>query len=151
MRACDWCRKQRIKCDNHQPCFNCKSRGGACSNEAISTDTQPHAYREIDRLRNQVRDLERQLQQERGSAGPGAGRHLPSPPDPDDASPDAAATVEGRSRHQRCWRGILIRTARSPHETWCGPSSLYYYFLGRMTTFINSAMLRTDTVDRMLP
>ena len=29
-RACEWCRLNRIKCDNDQPCFNCKSRGTQC-------------------------------------------------------------------------------------------------------------------------
>ena len=31
-RACDSCRHNRVKCDNHQPCRNCQNRGIPCSN-----------------------------------------------------------------------------------------------------------------------
>ena len=31
-RACDSCRLNRIKCDNHQPCRNCQNKGNPCSN-----------------------------------------------------------------------------------------------------------------------
>lgn len=30
-RACDWCRLNRIRCDDKQPCSNCRNRGGSCS------------------------------------------------------------------------------------------------------------------------
>lgn len=152
VRACDWCRKQRIKCDNDQPCFNCKSRGGECSNEVIKASTLPHAYREIDRLRHQVRDLERQLQQQRAHAAPRMEQYLPSPSNQSSSTPGASpgAVTSDHSHQQRYWRGIHIRTARSPHETWYGPSSLYY-FLGRVTNFMNSVTLQSDPTHQMLP
>ena len=31
-RACEWCRLNRIKCDNDRPCHNCQNRGAECSN-----------------------------------------------------------------------------------------------------------------------
>ena len=31
-RACDWCRLNRVRCDDKQPCHNCLNRGGTCSN-----------------------------------------------------------------------------------------------------------------------
>lgn len=152
VRACDWCRKQRIKCDNDQPCFNCKSRGGECSNEVIKSSTLPHAYREIDRLRQQVRDLERQLQQERAKSTPSTVHYLPSPSNPGTSTPDAASdsVTANNNQQQKYWRGIHVRTARSPHETWYGPSSLYY-FLGRVANFMNSTMVQSDPVHQMLP
>ena len=45
-RACDWCRAHRIKCDSSYPCFNCRDRGGQCTNKGTSeVRTLPHAVR----------------------------------------------------------------------------------------------------------
>ena len=152
VRACDWCRKQRIKCDNDQPCLNCKTRGAQCSNEVIEVSTLPHAYREIDRLRRQVRDLERQLQQqrERGADTPSTGVYLTSAPShvPTPDVPAGAAAIENSSQ-QKYWGGIHVRTSRSPHDTWYGPSSLYF-FLGRVANFMSSSTLHGDPVNHML-
>ncbi|KAL2114271.1 hypothetical protein VUR80DRAFT_9493 [Thermomyces stellatus] len=152
VRACDWCRKQRIKCDNDQPCFNCRSRGAVCSNEVIKTSTLPQAYREIDRLRRQVRGLERQLQQERARATSSTGPYLLSPSNPGSFTPDTApvGAPSDNSQQHKYWQGIYVRTARSQHETWYGPSSLYY-FLGRIANFMNATMLQSDPVYQMLP
>ena len=35
-RACEWCRLNRIKCDDKQPCHACQSRGAECSNTGKS-------------------------------------------------------------------------------------------------------------------
>ena len=35
-RACEWCRLNRIKCDDNQPCNACQSRGAECSNTGKS-------------------------------------------------------------------------------------------------------------------
>ena len=32
VRACDWCRVHRTKCDNNLPCLNCLKRGEECIN-----------------------------------------------------------------------------------------------------------------------
>ena len=46
VRACDWCRIHRIKCDSKYPCTNCQNRGGQCSNENPSgVRTLPQALR----------------------------------------------------------------------------------------------------------
>lgn len=150
VRACDWCRKHRVKCDNDQPCLNCRSRGGECSNEAIRASTLPHAYREIDRLRNQVRDLELQLQHARNGPA-GMSQHLPSPSHSGLSTPHVLGGLgPNYARQQGYWRGIHIRTARSPNETWYGPSSLYY-FVGRVANFLNSTLQQADPAHQMLP
>lgn len=62
-RACDWCRIHRIKCDSEQPCTNCQSRGGECSNKGASqVRTLPHAFRELERLRQRVKELEKEVE-----------------------------------------------------------------------------------------
>ncbi|SPN99708.1 related to transcriptional activator Mut3p [Cephalotrichum gorgonifer] len=153
VRACDWCRKHRVKCDNDLPCSNCKNRGGECSNGAIKAVSLPHAYRDIERLREQVRDLERQLRQERDKAAGPSNRHLPSPQSHTSLSPPdlAYGSIDSDYWHpQNFWRGIHIRTARSPQETWYGPSSLYY-FVGRVTNFLNYRFQQTHSAHQMLP
>ena len=139
-RACDWCRKHRIKCDDNRPCSPCRKRGAGCSNEAINT-TLPHASREIEQLRRQVQDLQHQLQLER-SKGKGPGH----------ASPHELPTNGlglDYGHLQKFWRGIRIKTARSPHETWYGPSSLFY-FVGRVTNFLNGTLNQTRPAHEML-
>ncbi|SPO01823.1 related to transcriptional activator Mut3p [Cephalotrichum gorgonifer] len=150
VRACDWCRKQRIKCDNDQPCLNCKNRGGECSNEVIRAATLPHSYREIDRLRRQVRDLERQLEQERARPTTTTHHCLPSPPNPSSSTPGSLpdTRIADENRQQSFWQGVRIHSARSPHETWYGPSS-FYAFLGRLADFLNSTFPQTDPAQQI--
>ncbi|MBE3043635.1 fungal specific transcription factor domain-containing protein, partial [Candidatus Bathyarchaeota archaeon] len=124
--------------------------------EVIKASTLPHAYREIDRLRHQVRDLERQVQLAKAapapSIPPSVDHYLPSPSNQSSSTPAAspAGITPDHSHQQRYWRGIHIRTARSPQETWYGPSSLYY-FIGRVSNFMNSTMLQSDPAHQMLP
>ncbi|KAM3067317.1 hypothetical protein ACMFMG_005322 [Clarireedia jacksonii] len=155
-KACDWCRVHRIKCDNDHPCNNCKSRGGNCSNSgALKLATLPHAYREIERLKQRVQELEAELKKERENEKPIHQLHTPpssSPParlsdrefdlkiDPD--------LTDGLAK--RFWEGIHISTARSPQKTWYGSSSLYY-FIGRINNFLSSTLHPDHTTHRMLP
>ena len=156
VRACDWCRKHRVKCDSSSPCSNCRKRGGPCSNDQIKAASLPHAYREIERLRRQVAELEGELAQEReqtrkytpdsirqkasASRSPG---ELGLAADPECAS--------DRGDVQSFWGGIHIRTARAAHETWYGPSSLFY-FIGRVTEFLEATLKqRHDSTERTLP
>ena len=46
-RACDWCRLNRIRCDNDQPCRNCLNMGRVCSNNSKAearSISQANAY-----------------------------------------------------------------------------------------------------------
>ncbi|KAJ5972450.1 uncharacterized protein N7479_002368 [Penicillium vulpinum] len=62
-RACDWCRLNRVRCDDKQPCQNCLNRGGSCSNTKPQEATSlPAANREMQRLRNKVKDLQEQIE-----------------------------------------------------------------------------------------
>ncbi|KAI0009207.1 fungal-specific transcription factor domain-containing protein [Xylariaceae sp. FL0662B] len=141
-RACDWCRVHRIKCDTNVPCTNCKDRGGECSNKgAVEARTLPHAYREIERLRQQVKDLETQLKEERSrSNGAICLSSVPTPPSSSIASSspaDALNEVGGHAGTKRYWDGIYTSTAHSPQKTLYGPSSLFY-FISRMNTYLTS-------------
>lgn len=48
------------------------------------------------------------------------------------------------------WGGTHIRTARSIQKTWYGPSSLHY-FIGRVTSFLNTALRQTLSIDGFVP
>lgn len=156
-RACDWCRVHRVKCDNDRPCSNCRNREGQCSNnDGAKTTTLPQAFREIDRLTQRVQELEQELERERK-----AGQTLNTPPSVLPSTPDSRdqlGTVgqnipRGSYRGQTnagIWEGIHISTARSPQKTWYGPSSLFY-FIGRISTFLTSALKQSHSTQRMLP
>ncbi|KAF2652207.1 hypothetical protein K491DRAFT_719131 [Lophiostoma macrostomum CBS 122681] len=62
-RACAWCRTYRIKCDANYPCKNCKEKGRNCTVEKGKPEvrTFPHAIKEIDRLKERIKELEEQL------------------------------------------------------------------------------------------
>ncbi len=152
-RACDWCRVHRIKCDSDHPCSNCKGRGGQCSNSgAMKSATLPHAYREIERLRQRVQELE--LEKKQKAEKPVHQLHTPqaSLPSslPDDQDPGKGDLDLEEPRPKIFWEGIHISTARSPQKVWYGSSSLFY-FIGRINTFLTSAFQQTHSAHRLLP
>ncbi|KAI1143659.1 fungal-specific transcription factor domain-containing protein [Hypoxylon sp. FL0543] len=158
-RACDWCRMHRIKCDNHLPCLNCRKRKGQCSQGEIEVRTLPHAYRKIEELENRVRELERELEKERGAKRSGIGLETPhsSPPSLPSLSlsgPESAPSLSPpgyyESGTKKSGEGVRIRTTRSRQETWYGPSSLFY-FIKRVNTFLNDSLRETQPITRMLP
>lgn len=151
-RACDECRVRRVKCDNFSPCSNCKTRGSKCTNIANKIVSLPHAHQEIETLRRRVQDLQRELQELRQQTAEPA--HIPSPvaslPTPElSVSEGIHSKSDGVSRRTN-WGGINFRTARSPNETWYGPSSLFY-FMGRITNFLNLNLDQTQSKDQMVP
>ncbi|KAI0887588.1 fungal-specific transcription factor domain-containing protein [Annulohypoxylon maeteangense] len=159
-RACDWCRVHRIKCDNHVPCSNCRKRDGQCNQGEVEVRTLPHAFRKIEHLETRIKELERELENERRNTKSSAGHGLLqnrqsslassgssslgitgvlSPPSDDESSPEK----------KRSGDGVRIRTARR-QETWYGPSSLFY-FIRRVNTFLNDSFQQTHPINRMLP
>ncbi|KAI3321088.1 hypothetical protein HD806DRAFT_504591 [Xylariaceae sp. AK1471] len=151
-RACDSCRMHRIKCDNNVPCKNCVGRGEQCINKSPGERrTLPQAYREIDRLKQKVRELEEQLAKERNkpsvvstAVAPLQSFALTPPgtsPTPDNDS--VPHTVVGR---QGVWGGVLTSTGQSPQKTWYGPSSLFYY-INRMNTYLSAVFQQLHPDD----
>ncbi|EED19572.1 conserved hypothetical protein [Talaromyces stipitatus ATCC 10500] len=110
----------------------------------------PHAQREIESLRRQVKDLQRELWQLRQRED----KHIPSPPanlpTPELSFSESSHSESDNVSQGTNWGGIYFRTARSPHETWYGPSSLFY-FMGRMTNFLNLTLEQTQSKDQMVP
>ncbi|KAL1892350.1 hypothetical protein Sste5346_007088 [Sporothrix stenoceras] len=69
----------------------------------------------------------------------------PPPPPPQQPHPpaiaqwDVAETDTGTGIAHAFWGGVHVSTARSPHKTWYGPSSLFY-FISRLATFLDDSL-----------
>ena len=114
--------------------------------------TLPHAYREIERLKQRVEELEQEKEKEREAAKRGhQGQRLSLPRTLSDGQESGTSEQDlAKSRLKRAWEGIYISTARSPQKTWYGSSSLFY-FIGRIDAFLADALQQSHLADRMLP
>ena len=152
-RACDGCRIHRAKCDANRPCSNCKSKGRHCSNsDATRASTLSQAYDEIGHLRQKVQELEAKLEQERQTTNPE--QHLLTPPSWSSISPQIFQSgnieVEHGDLKNKSWEGIQLCPPRSPHVSWFGPSS-QYYFIKRLSDYLTSSLQQIHLADRMFP
>ncbi|KAI8628466.1 hypothetical protein F5Y19DRAFT_141207 [Xylariaceae sp. FL1651] len=155
-RACDSCRMHRIKCDNNVPCKNCVSRGEQCINKSPGERrTLPQAYREIDRLKHKVKELEEQLEKARSKPAVVAPITAPqslvlTPPGTLDSvsTPDVISIPRNVVNRQRVWGGVMTSTGQSPRKTWYGPSSLFYY-INRMNTYLSAMFQQLHPDDQI--
>ncbi|KAJ5178795.1 hypothetical protein N7492_002005 [Penicillium capsulatum] len=133
-RACDSCRLSRIKCDDAQPCKNCRDRGAPCSNQKRPDGpsiTGPQ--REIQRLRLQVRQLETRLR-----TGPTTPDTYLTPPESVLRDGSSVSPLESSMPPQE-WEGIDIYDARADASVYYGPLSTP--FLGaRMGLYLADAL-----------
>ncbi|KAI0014510.1 hypothetical protein F4780DRAFT_774157 [Xylariomycetidae sp. FL0641] len=167
-RACDSCRMHRIKCDNSVPCRNCIHRGEQCNNKSPSERrTLPQAYREIDRLKQKVKELEAQLEKGQSLANAGLAQQTPpaSMPTPTSSPPSSMTATHitvplplDPAKPQRIWDGIFTSTAQSAGKTWYGPSSAFF-FIHRMNAYLTSVFqtlhpddhIQLKSVAKMFP
>lgn len=141
-RACDWCRVHRIKCDNNFPCYNCQNRGGQCSNEWTSeVRTLPHAFREIERLRLRVKELEEQAQKHDDTSS-----FATSPT----SSPAVIDPLGEHGGSRKTWEGIYTRAAQSHQTQYYGPASSFY-FISRMSSYLGTALQQPHFDHHMQP
>ncbi|KAJ5504457.1 Transcription factor [Penicillium fimorum] len=132
-RACDWCRLNRIRCNDKQPCQNCLNRGGTCSNTKPQEATSlPAANREIQRLRNKVKDLQDQIEKLKDRAEIQAQTGFATPPLSDAAHSsfdfaELTNTTEG-------WQGV-----QQTGQIHYGPLSSSY-FVTRITRHLSEAL-----------
>ncbi|OJD13654.1 hypothetical protein AJ78_05911 [Emergomyces pasteurianus Ep9510] len=139
-RACDWCRGHRIRCDNDRPCANCRGRGGKCtSNGESEMRTLPHALREIEKLKQRIRDLELQLEDARQPDNKDIVRPPPLPQPLETYAPGGLDALIPARTGRRNWDGIHARTAKSHQTQFYGPSSLCY-FIGRLSSYLAAAL-----------
>ncbi|KAJ5478324.1 hypothetical protein N7530_003833 [Penicillium desertorum] len=132
-RACDWCRLNRVRCDDKQPCQNCLNRGGTCSNTKPQEATSlPAANREMQRLRNKIKDLQDQIAKLK--EGPETQTHtgFATPPLSDAAHTstdfaELANTTEG-------WQGV-----QPTGQIYYGPLSSSY-FVSRISRHLSQAL-----------
>ena len=117
--------------------------------------TLPHAYREIERLKKRVEELEQEKEKEKDRDAEEPVHQLQMPVSLPRTLSDGQELGTGEldlagSRLKRVWDGIYISTARSPQKTWYGSSSLFY-FIGRIDAFLTVALQQNHLTDRMLP
>ncbi|MCJ1238417.1 hypothetical protein MMC14_006406 [Varicellaria rhodocarpa] len=142
-RACDRCRLNRIKCDDHTPCKNCQLKGGKCSNSTTKeARTLPSANREIERLKSKVSELENQLtkviEQDASSPRP-ASSH---------GSSSSINTLEEYQRKRWRWEGVRTTDPRTTQTQYYGPSSSFY-FMHRLRQYLKEA-LQNHNLDTSL-
>ncbi|EPE05903.1 fungal specific transcription factor domain-containing protein [Ophiostoma piceae UAMH 11346] len=153
-RACDWCRARRVKCNSERPCRACESKGIPCVTKGTDEPRSlPQALREIERLKDRVRELEAELEACHLSSAATAVQSTPAsiciPPSDAQSNADANANANGplRDTSLRCtpgagpakanaqWEGIFVATARSEQTSYYGPSSAFY-FISRIGAYI---------------
>lgn len=161
-RACDWCRVHRVKCDNELPCSNCQDRGVRCTRSGSTKSvTLPTTYREIERLRQKVQELELELKTQRQQKSDidnpdqklntvlGASINSSTGEKSDPIIRDRELLRAGGQGKGPC-EGIHIRTARSPQKTWYGSSSIFY-FIGRINAFLTTTFQQDFSAQVLMP
>lgn len=122
-RACDWCRLNRVKCDSSRPCHNCKQIDRRCSNDGLNEfKSLASATKEVERLRAQIRDLERRLK----AASDGGS---PSPPStPDTPRPPLEDMLEYYEARTNTWKGMhILGGLRHQDAHYYGPFSVRFF------------------------
>lgn len=165
-RACDWCRLNRIKCDDSQPCQNCHKRGGHCtrSNEKeplslptanrylevllLSKNTADSLYREIQELRRQITELQEQLKLATQNTNDQVSAYA-SPAQSNGSvqatTTNPAASHEKSSLSAGKWEGIQLPEGKGGALIHYGPLSSAY-FADRMRRYLLE-VLRESTSE----
>lgn len=155
-RACDWCRARRVKCDTERPCRACQAKGIPCVSKANDEPKSlPQALREIERIKERMRELEAELEAAHLSAATTAVQLTPTPV----ASTDTAGTASISSKSAAAasaaaanaqWEGIFVATARSEQTSYYGPSSAFY-FIGRIGAYTSKLYQQSFATNTMQP
>lgn len=145
-RACDGCRTHRIKCDTGDPCANCRTAGRKCTNGTTGAPRLSQAHDEVTRLKQRVRQLERELESQRESAVPSQG----VPWNQKTIQTCPLERLENKNIEPSSWPGIMLRPPRAPNASWFGPSSLYH-FVNRLSDCFSRVLDRAHAADEMVP
>ncbi|KAL9611867.1 MAG: hypothetical protein Q9167_003521 [Letrouitia subvulpina] len=131
-RACDSCRTHRIRSAN--------------------------IFREIERLRLRVKELEELRQPQNRRFNNNNNNNVTSTPSPPASSGTSSPLpsfkrldpLEEHGGSKKHWEGIHTSTARSNQTQYYGPSSLFY-FIGRMSSYLNVAFQQPHLDHHLQP
>ncbi|KAF2205967.1 hypothetical protein GQ43DRAFT_459526 [Delitschia confertaspora ATCC 74209] len=130
-RACDRCRTNRIKCDDNQPCKNCRVKGvECCKGKPGGTD------RDVETLRTRVNELEAQLQR-RNSQETSTTTFMSSQPDSEGTTGNSQQKITPRRQVKQAWLGFWKANLDGTHSHYYGPTSLDF-FVHRMSSYLES-------------
>ncbi|KAK2591578.1 hypothetical protein QQS21_010729 [Conoideocrella luteorostrata] len=132
-RACDWCKLMRIKCNDDRPCHNCRQAGRECGMSGKNQfPSIAAAVKEIEKLRAQVRALERS----------------PRLPEGSKSSSSATSSAASPSEAQQAERQSASRNGVRVGSMLYGVVSLPF-LLARMDHFLDSSQpqLRLNIVS----
>ncbi|KAF2190014.1 hypothetical protein K469DRAFT_624436 [Zopfia rhizophila CBS 207.26] len=151
-RACVWCRTYRIKCDAGFPCRNCRIKGRSCSVNKGKDEvrTFPLALKEIERLKERIKELEAQLKENSGGSQTNV-RDDPAPSIKPNSLPvnlDPLREHGGNKRYYN-WDSIYTQTARSNQQ--CYGSSSSFYFVGQMASYLDMALQQRHSEHYIQP
>ncbi|KAJ5552305.1 hypothetical protein N7494_001683 [Penicillium frequentans] len=143
-RACDWCRLSRTKCDDKQPCQNCQKHGRHCSNtKKVEAHSLPAANREIQRLRNRLKDIQAQLDKVTDdSKKPATDAKSPFGQSPNPLTPTSVVTpVELPNLPRKIWDGYQNPESRTGRVIHYGPQSSPY-LVTRLNQYLSQSTNR---------
>ncbi|RAL13375.1 uncharacterized protein BO97DRAFT_388480 [Aspergillus homomorphus CBS 101889] len=136
VRACDWCRVNRIKCDDKQPCQNCRNHGGHCSNtKQFEASSLPAANREIHRLRNRLNDLQEQLDK---AVHESKAQRRQSPIASNPTTTSITSPADLPIAHRKTWDGLYAAGSQTGRVIHYGPQSSPYMVL-RLNRFMSES------------
>ncbi|EEU36840.1 uncharacterized protein NECHADRAFT_1708, partial [Fusarium vanettenii 77-13-4] len=124
--------------------------GSQCSNAVIKSTTLPQAYREIERLRRKIHDLESELQQQKTDSHVDL---IVSASQEANIDPNLSRLSQRPARYSYgspTWlqKGVHICAGQSTSKTWYGPSSLFY-FITRVLDLLGSPGQQSANQDQL--
>ncbi|KAM5479532.1 hypothetical protein McanCB56680_005460 [Microsporum canis] len=105
--------------------------------------------KEIERLRQRVKELEEDLKQHGNCSGSSSNTLTPASA----VSTNNAGILDQLADHggnKKYWQGIHTRTAQAPQTQCYGPASSFY-FIGRMSSYLAAALQQPQSDDHMQP
>lgn len=136
-RACDWCRLNRVKCDDGQPCKNCRTRGVRCRKGSKSGEhNRPSSSAAAsERARSQGAQMEpnqgNARAEEREKAATTSRRNSRTP----SSSPSSPSPSQWR------WPGawIVDSVHTNSEPRYYGPSS-FLHFTNRLRIYLDESL-----------
>ncbi|KAL5363698.1 fungal-specific transcription factor domain-containing protein [Aspergillus floccosus] len=134
-RACDWCRLNRVKCDDGQPCKNCRTRGVRCRKGSKSGENNrpSSSAAASERARSQGAEME----PSQGNAGAEEREKSATTTRRNSPAMDSRGASSSQWRWPGAWIVDSVHTNSEPR--YYGPSS-FLYFTNRLRIYLDESL-----------